>query len=103
MLVQNKGNHSYQANDLILVPGTNKVEEQEFEQFLAHPLMAHLDEAGEFVYEKDKSKPSAKDAIAMIEDAFDIDMLKALREDEDRKTVRDAIDKRIEELSNPEK
>lgn len=103
MLVQNKGNHSYQANGLILAPGTNKVGEQEFEQFLAHPLMAHLDEAGEFVYEKDKSKPSAKDVIAMIEDAYDIDMLKALREDEDRKTVRDAIDKRIEELSNPEK
>ncbi|TQR21802.1 hypothetical protein [Psychrobacillus vulpis] len=102
MLVQNKGNHSYQANGLTLVPGTNNVGDQEFEQFLAHPLMAHLEETGEFVYEKEKTKTNAKEAIAMIEDAFDIDMLNALKVDEDRKTVLDAIDKRIEELSNPE-
>lgn len=98
MLVQNKGNHSYQANGLTLVPGTNNVGEQEFEQFLAHPLMAHLDQRGEFVYDKEKTKPSAKDAIAMVEDAFDVDMLEALKADEDRKTVLDAIDKRIAEL-----
>ncbi|MBD8026429.1 hypothetical protein H9636_07125 [Ureibacillus sp. Re31] len=99
MLVQNKGNHSYQANGLTLVPGTNKVDEQDFEKFLAHPLMSHLDKNGEFVYEKEKSKPSAKETIAMIEDAFDVDMLEALKVDEDRKTVLDAIDKRIEELT----
>lgn len=98
MLVQNKGNHSYQANGLTLVPGTNNVGEQEFEQFLAHPLMAHLNKEGEFAYEKDKSKPSAKETIAMIEDAFDIDMLEGLKADEDRKTVLEAIDKRIAEL-----
>ena len=103
MLVQNKGNHSYQANGLTLAPGTNNVKEQEFEHFLAHPLMSHLDEEGEFVYEKEKSKPSAKEIITMIEDAFDVDMLKALKKDEERKTVQEAIDKRIEELSNPEK
>ena len=43
MLVQNKGNHSYEANGLVLVPGVNEVEEKAFEQFLSHPLMAHLD------------------------------------------------------------
>ncbi len=103
MLVQNKGNHSYTANDLTLVPGTNKVDEKEFERFLTHPLMKHLDDKGEFVYDSGKTRPSAKDAIAMIEDAFDIDMLEELKGDEDRKTVLDAIDKRIEELKNPEK
>lgn len=103
MLVQNKGNHSYQANGLTLAPGTNKVNEKEFEQFLAHPLMAHLDETGEFVYNKEKSKPSAKDLIAMIDDSFDVDMLNELKNGEDRITVLDAIDKRIEELTNPEK
>lgn len=103
MLVQNKGNHSYTANDLTLVPGTNKVDEKEFEHFLTHPLMKHLNDKGEFVYDSDKTRPSAKDAIAMIEDAFDIDMLEALKDEEDRKTVLDAIDKRIEELKNPEK
>lgn len=101
MYVQNKGNHLYQANGLTLAPGTNKVDEKEFEQFLAHPLMAHLDEQGEFVYEKEKAKPSARDMIAMIEDAYDIDMLEGLKANEDRKTVLDAIDKRLEELQNP--
>lgn len=103
MLVQNKGNHSYQANGLTLAPGTNKVNEKDFEQFLSHPLMAHLDKQGEFVYDGEKSKPSAKDLIAMIDDSFDVDMLNELKNGEDRKTVLDAIDKRIEELANPEK
>lgn len=103
MLVQNKGNHSYTANDLTLNPGTNKVDEKDFERFLTHPLMKHLNDKGEFVYDSDKARPSAKDAIAMIEDAFDIDMLESLKAEEDRKTVLDAINKRIEELINPEK
>lgn len=103
MLVQNKGNHSYQANGLTLAPGTNKVDEKEFDRFLSHPLMAHLDKQGEFVYDSEKTKPSAKDLIAMIEDSFDVDMLNELKQDEDRKTVLDAIEKRIEELKNPEK
>jgi len=103
MLVQNKGNYSYEANGLTLVPGTNKVDEKDFERFLAHPLMQHLNKKGEFAYDSDKTRPSAKDAIAMIEDAFDIDMLEALKAEEDRKTVLDAINKRIEELENPEK
>lgn len=98
MLVQNKGNHSYQANGLTLAPGTNKVDEKEFEQFLAHPLMAHLDEQGEFVYTKEKKEPTAKELIAMIDDSFDVDMLNELKSNEDRKTVLDAIDKRLEEL-----
>lgn len=103
MLVQNKGNHSYQANGLTLAPGTNKVDEKEFDRFLSHPLMKYLNEKGEFVCESEKTKPSAKEKIAMIEDAFDIDMLEALKAEEDRKTVLDAIEKRIEELKNPEK
>ncbi|MFJ7663742.1 hypothetical protein ACIQXW_15325 [Lysinibacillus sp. NPDC097162] len=103
MLVQNKGNHSYTANGLTLNPGTNKVDEKDFDQFLTHPLMKHLNDKGEFTYEGEKAKPSAKDAIAMIEDAFDVDMLEGLKAEENRKSVLDAIDKRIEELTNPEK
>lgn len=103
MLVQNKGNHAYTANGLTLNLGTNKVDEKDFDQFLTHPLMKHLYDKGEFVYEGEKSKPTAKDAIAMIEDAFDIDMLEALKAEEERKTVLDAIDKRILDLKNPEK
>lgn len=103
MLVQNKGNHSYTANGLTLNPGTNKVDDKEFERFLTHPLMKYLDDKGEFFYEGEKAKQTAKDVIAMVEDAFDIDMLKALKSEENRKSVVDAIDKRIEELINPQK
>lgn len=103
MLIQNKGNHSYQANGLTLAPGTNKVTEKDFEHFLSHPLMSHLDEQGEFVYTKEKKEPTAKELIAMIDDSYDVDMLNELKNGEDRKTVLDAIIKRIEELTNPQK
>ncbi|MFJ8245183.1 hypothetical protein [Peribacillus asahii] len=96
MLVNNKGNFSYEAAGVVLIPGTNKVDEKEFEKFLAHPLMAELDQRGEFVYEKGKT--FAKDVIALVEDAYDVDMLEAMKDDEDRKTVLEAIDKRIAEL-----
>ncbi len=96
MLVQNKGNHSYEANGVVLNIGTNNVEENVFESFLAHPLMAKLDEQGVFVYSK--NRPSAKEAIELIEDTYDIETLEAMKEDEGRKTVLDAIEKRIVEL-----
>jgi len=96
MLVNNKGNFSYEAAGVVLIPGTNKVDEKEFEKFLAHPLMAELDQRGEFVYEKGKT--SAKDVIALVEDAYDVDMLEAMKAEDDRKTVIEAIDKRIAEL-----
>ncbi|MGE7121808.1 hypothetical protein ACQKIC_16450 [Peribacillus sp. NPDC046944] len=96
MLVNNKGNFSYEAAGVVLIPGTNKVEEKDFEKFLTHPLMAKLDRNGEFVYEKGKS--SAKEIISLIEDTFDIETLVSIKESEDRKTVLDAIDKRIGEL-----
>lgn len=102
MLVQNKGNHSYQANGLTLIPGTNKVDEKDFEKFISHPLMSHLDQQGEFVYSKDKSNSTAKEVIALIEDAFDVDTLEAMKENEDRKTVLEAIDKRVVDLLNLE-
>lgn len=103
MLVQNKGNHPYTANGLTLNPGTNNVKEKEFEKFLEHPLMQQLDEQGEFVYEEAEQKQlSAKELIAMIEDAYDVEMLRELKVNEERKTVLDAIEKRIQELQNPE-
>lgn len=101
MLVQNTGNHSYEANGVVVNIGTNVIEENDFQDFLEHPLMTKLDEQGVFVYEK--GKPSAKNVIALVEDTFDIDTLEAMKADESRTTVLDAIEKRIEALKNPEK
>lgn len=100
LLVQNTGNHSYEANGVVVNIGTNVLDENKFQAFLEHPLMSKLDEKGVFVYEKGKS--SAKDVIALVEDTFDIETLEKMKENEERKTVLDAIDKRIESLKNPE-
>lgn len=98
MLVQNKGNHSYEANGLVLAPGVNNIEQDAFEKFLKHPLMALLDKKGEFEYQKEDKKLSADDLIELIGDTFDLEVLEKMKDGEKRKTVLEAIDKRLEEL-----
>ena len=99
MLVQNKGNHSYEANGLVLAPGVNDVEEKEFEQFLSHPLMAHLDKKGEFEYQKEDKKLTADDLIELVGDTFDLEVLEKMKDGEKRTTVLKAIENRLEELN----
>lgn len=98
MLVRNKGNYSYEANGLFLAPGVNEVEQDAFEKFLKHPLMAGLDKKGEFEYQKGDKKQTADDLIELIDDTFDPDVLGKMKDGEKRKTVLEAIDKRLEEL-----
>lgn len=98
MLVQNKGNHPYTANGLTLNPGTNDVNEKEFGEFLEHPLMAVLDKKGEFEYQKGDKKLTADELIDLIDDTFDPDLLEKMKDGEKRKTVLEAIDKRLEEI-----
>lgn len=98
MLVQNKGNHSYEANGLVLAPGVNDVKEDVFEQFLKHPLMAHLNKKGEFEYQKEEKKLTADDLIELVGDTFDLEVLEKMKDGEKRKTVLEAIENRLEEL-----
>lgn len=98
MLVQNKGNHSYEANGVVLAPGVNDVKEDAFEKFLKHPLMAHLDKKGEFEYQKEEKKLTADDLIELVGDTFDLEVLEKMKDGEKRKTVLEAIDNRLEEL-----
>lgn len=102
MLVQNKGNHSYEANGVVLVPGVNNVDQAAFEKFLEHPLMAHLNKKGGFEYEKEEKKLTADDLIELVGDTFDLEVLEKMKDGEKRKTVLEAIEKRLEELQNPE-
>jgi len=97
IMVNNKGNHSYEAEGVVLIPGTNLVEDEAFDRFIAHPLIAKLDEKGEFIYER-SGKPSAKEAIALVKDTFDLETLEAMKEEETRSTVLKAIDEQIETL-----
>jgi len=98
MLVQNKGNHSYEANGVVLAPGVNDVKEDAFEKFLKHPLMAHLDKKGEFEYQKEDKKLTADELIDLVGDTFDPELLEKMKDGEKRKTVLEAIEKRLEEL-----
>lgn len=103
MLVQNKSNFSYEAEGVILIPGTNTVDDKDFDKFISHPLMAKLADRGEFVYEKKLTSISAEHLIALVNDTFDTKTLETMKDGEKRKTVLEAIDKRIEELKNPSK
>lgn len=98
MLVQNKGNHPYTANGLTLNPGTNDVNEKDFGRFLEHPLMTDLNRKGEFEYQKEDKKLNADELIDLIDDTFDPDVLEKMKDGEKRKTVLEAIEKRLEEL-----
>lgn len=97
MLVNNKGNYSYEAEGVVLIPGTNIVEGEDFDKFISHPLMAKLDEQGEFVYER-TGKSNAKEMIALVKDTFDLEVLESMKEEETRSTVQKAIDEQIAEL-----
>lgn len=98
MLVRNKGNHSYEANGLVLAPGVNDVEKEAFERFLKHSLMAHLDKKGEFEYKTEEKKLNADELIELINDTFSPEVLEQMKVGEKRKTVLEAIEKRLEEL-----
>lgn len=99
MLVQNTGNHSYEANGLIVNIGTNKVDPQAFEKFLKHPLIAKLDKQGVFVYEKSADKQlTVAEMEALIADTYDLETLEAIKSDDTRKGVQTAVDKQIDAL-----
>lgn len=99
MLVQNKSNHSIEAEGVVLNIGTNEVDPKDFEKFLKHPLIAQLDKKGVFVYEKSAEKQlTVAEMEALIADTYDLDTLESMKEDENRKGVLSAIDKQIESL-----
>lgn len=99
MLVQNTGNHSYEANGLIVNIGTNKVDPQAFEKFLKHPLISELDKQGVFVYEKSADKQlTVAEMEALIADTYDLETLEAIKSDDTRKGVQTAVDKQIDAL-----
>lgn len=99
MFVQNKSNHSIEAEDIVLNIGTNEVDPQAFEKFLKHPLIAKLDKQGVFVYEKSADKQlTVAEMEALIADTYDLETLEAIKSDDTRKGVQTAVDKQIEAL-----
>ena len=110
MLVHNKGKYVRHAAGVTLVPGANDVDEQDFKDFSGHPIMKKVVESGEIealkkVGDNDGSGGAettkdlnASDAIEMVKDTYDPSLLEKWKEDDDRKTVQDAIDKQLEDI-----
>lgn len=99
MFVQNKSNHSIEAEGIVLNIGTNEVYPQAFEKFLKHPLISELDKQGVFVYEKSADKQlTVAEMEALIADTYDLETLEAIKSEDGRKGVQTAVDKQIDAL-----
>lgn len=98
MLIHNKGNYTRHAAGVMLIPGANQVDANEFEQFSKHPLMAKLIEKGEIVAEKGLKDLNADDAIELVKDTHSIEYLEAMKIGETRKTVISAIEAQIKTI-----
>lgn len=107
MLILNKGNETRYIG-APLVPGLNRLSPAQAEAFkkaVKLPYNQNLVEKQEIEIVKDKPLPitdlSAEDAIKLVKDMSDVDMLAQLKEEESRVTVLRAIDTQIGELTSP--
>ncbi|WP_426447573.1 hypothetical protein ACP26L_25615 [Paenibacillus sp. S-38] len=120
MLVHNKGNYVRNQNGIRLVPGVNNISEEDWEEFISHPLNQKLVDEGELVPQQKIVERvegatvtrelktaglvdmTAADAVALIKDTHSRDLLASLREEEaagqNRKTVITAIDKQLADI-----
>lgn len=105
MLVQNKGKYIRHAEDVMLLPGANQIEEDDFNKFSAHPLMKKLIDSGEIIaHEKEKSfsELNATKAIELVKDTFNSSLLEEWKEAEKRQTVLKAIDEQLAAIKGEE-
>ncbi|KAB8139271.1 hypothetical protein F9U64_01205 [Gracilibacillus oryzae] len=112
MLVHNKGKYVRHRKNVAIIPGVNDISERDWDTFKSHPLNKTLVDKGEIVVVKNEEDQegaggkitdlNASQAIELVQDTFSIQVLEALKEDEDRKTVIDAIDKQIKVIREGE-
>lgn len=117
MLVHNKGDYVRNYKGVRLVPGVNKVTEEQWERFASHPLNQVLIKKGELVPQiaagadpsdeltgtpKTLAEVNAGEAVALIKDTHDLKLLAELLQEEEagkkRSTVIDAISKQAETI-----
>lgn len=106
MLVHNKGKYVRHVGGVMLIPGGNDVTENELERIQAHKLARFLIEKGELVVPeqgkaKDITNLNATEAIELVKDTFNIQLLKDWEEKEQRKTVLKAIEDQVSGILNP--
>ncbi|MGM0806516.1 MAG: hypothetical protein ACQET8_17380 [Bacillota bacterium] len=95
MLVQNKGNYILHAAGVMLIPGANKISEEEWKEFSSHPIMKKVVDKGDVVAEKSFDELTASKAIELVKDTFDPSLLEAWKKEDSRKTVQEAIDAQL--------
>lgn len=91
-----------------IFPGINEIEDTVLSGILSHPCFAARFDKGELVLVEDnregkskkKKERSEKDVLRMIEDMFDVSMLKKLAETDNRGSVIKAVQDRIKHLSH---
>ncbi|OES45235.1 hypothetical protein [Domibacillus iocasae] len=114
MIVNNKGEHARHIG-VYLEPGANVLSEKDatkFTKVYEDPRLQHLTNDIEVVKENEEDSSSsaftslnAKQAIELVKSTSDLALLEQFRKEETegdgRKTVLEAIDARVEVLSNP--
>lgn len=87
----------FQLYDVCLMPGVNKVEEDALERLLSHPFVKNMVKRKEIVIEKKSIKAkSEKEALEIIQEVTAPRILYEFLEDETRKKVIAAINKKID-------
>ena len=112
MIVKNLGNYIRHFGDVRLIPGTNKLNENDTELFkesLKHPLNKVLLDNEEIEYECETesiSDMSAKDAEKAVKDTYDLSLLDEFLDDEEagkkRSTIIKAIESQIKSIEDPD-
>lgn len=109
VLIHNKGKYTYHIG-VRLVPGVsslNSSDAKAFKEASKLPLNQHLIDSGDIVVPDDFSKGSIVDvqpyqnAVKLVKDTYDLNVLEQFKEEENRESVKKAIDEQIKAIKNP--
>ena len=114
MLIDHRGMHVYIVGEQRFMPGVNSITKDEWDKIKDHPHVKHLLEAEKMQVlsdrevagvEEGESAPlhslkefEQKDALKVIDQTFDVDLLKSWEMDEKRKPVRIAIIAKVKKI-----
>jgi len=82
-------------------PGINEVTESELVALQNHPLFVKRFESGvlELIKEEKKKSPSIKENIKLIQEVYDVDLLKKMMAHETRAQILEAMKTQIDKLT----
>jgi hypothetical protein len=102
VIVQNTGNIIINVKNVVIVPGTNDLDEKDIKKIRAHPLFNSYEEDGIIVIKegtKSTKNLNVKEAVNLIQDTYIVKTLEKWKEADSRVTIQKAIDEQIELLT----